>query len=34
MIITDESLLRVKCEDVTLDEIGSIKDTLESELSK
>jgi peptide deformylase len=34
MIITDESLLRVKCEDVTLDEVSSLRDKLEYELQR
>lgn len=34
MIITNnEEVLRVKCEEVTLDEVGSLIDTLESELA-
>jgi len=32
MIITDQNLLRVKCEDATIEEIGPIVDQLEREL--
>lgn len=32
MIITDESLLRVQCSDVTLEEIGPLRQALENEL--
>jgi len=32
MILTDEVALRIKCEDVLPDEIGSIREALESEL--
>lgn len=34
MIITDETLLRVDCEDVLLDEVGTLRETLERELQR
>ncbi|SRR6266404_3072673 len=34
MIITDEKLLRIKCTDATIDEVGTIIDQLEQELKR